>query len=357
MLLTFSLGNVAWAKPFIESIEVAPNPLIEGQSFTVTVKSSTDVTQAEATVDFKYCNSQSDITLTKNGANWVGTGLVPADLRLRPDKKEALIRAIVFNGEGQHDQDSIRVDVQKPTVTAVFAGGVLTVTGDNRDNALTVSRDAAGTLLVNNSAIPITGGIATTANTTLIKMFGLKGNDTLIVDDAAGPMPPSNLFGGDGDDTLIGSNNTDLLDGGAGNDTLSGRGGDDQLFGGPGNDTLTGGTGVDQIFGGPDNDTIVWNPGDNSDLVEGDEGDDTLAFNCANIAELIDLSANGTRLRLARNVGNIVMDCNAIEHVVVRMLGGADQLSVNDLTGVQLQDVLVDLGVNGVGDGFPDSVA
>src|SRR4051812_49157387 len=44
------------------------------------------------------------------------------------------------------------------SVTAAFAGGVLTVTGDNNANAITVSRDAAGPLLVNSGAVAIGGG-------------------------------------------------------------------------------------------------------------------------------------------------------------------------------------------------------
>ena len=52
----------------------------------------------------------------------------------------------------------------------------------------------------------------------------------------------------------------------------------------------------------------MWNPGDGSDTVEGQAGTDTMLFNGANIAEKIDLSANGGRLRFTRDVGNIAMD-------------------------------------------------
>ena len=44
---------------------------------------------------------------------------------------------------------------------------------------------------------------------------------------------------------------------------------------------------------GAGNDTFVWNPGDDNDTVEGQAGIDTLLFNGANIAENIDISANG----------------------------------------------------------------
>src|SRR4051794_2262866 len=71
-----------------------------------------------------------------------------------------------------------------PAVTATFsaAQGVLTVTGDEQDNSLAVSFDAAGSIVVNSDAlfVPVQGGPATAANTRLIKIFGLGGNDQLI---------------------------------------------------------------------------------------------------------------------------------------------------------------------------------
>ena len=60
------------------------------------------------------------------------------------------------------------------SVNAVFTpgGGVLHVLGDNLDNAIQISRDAAGKLLVNGGAVAIVGGTATVANTSLIQIFG-----------------------------------------------------------------------------------------------------------------------------------------------------------------------------------------
>ena len=42
-------------------------------------------------------------------------------------------------------------------------------------------------------------------------------------------------------------------------------------------------------------------------------GNDTMLFNGSNIAEKIDLSANGNRLRLTRDVGGITMDLDGVE--------------------------------------------
>src|SRR5262245_23787492 len=57
-----------------------------------------------------------------------------------------------------------------PDVTATFsaATGVLTVAGDDLDNTIAVSRNAAGTILVNGGAVAIQGRPATVANTSKI---------------------------------------------------------------------------------------------------------------------------------------------------------------------------------------------
>src|SRR5262245_31128673 len=61
-----------------------------------------------------------------------------------------------------------------PAISATFAPGVgvLSVIGDSLDNTITISRDAAGHILVNGGAVPILGGTPTVANTALIDVFG-----------------------------------------------------------------------------------------------------------------------------------------------------------------------------------------
>ena len=163
--------------------------------------------------------------------------------------------------------------------------GLLSVFGDSLDNTITVSRDAAGRILVNGGAVPVLGGTPTVANTTLIQVFGQGGNDTITLDEANGALPAAQLFGGAGNDMLTGGSGNDLLFGQAGNDTLLGKGGNDLLFGGAGNDTLTGGDGDDQVFGEAGNDRMIWNPGDGTDLNEGGDGIDTVEVNGGNGAE------------------------------------------------------------------------
>src|SRR5262245_5154748 len=87
-----------------------------------------------------------------------------------------------------------------PAVTATFAAGTLTVFGDNLDNTITLSRNAAGQILVNGGAVPVLGGTATVANTALMQVFGQGGNDNIALNQANGALPRAFLFGGIGND-------------------------------------------------------------------------------------------------------------------------------------------------------------
>ncbi len=82
-------------------------------------------------------------------------------------------------------------------------------------------------------------------------------------------------YGGPGKDTLQGGSGADELHGGADNDALSGSGGDDTLYGETGNDDLHGGDDVDTLYGGPDDDNVCGDGGD-GDTVLGQAGTDVL---------------------------------------------------------------------------------
>jgi Ca2+-binding RTX toxin-like protein len=104
---------------------------------------------------------------------------------------------------------------------------------------------------------------------------------------------------------------------------------------------------------GAGDDTFVWNPGDGSDTVDGQAGNDTLLFNGANINEKIDISANGTHARFTRDVANITMDLSNIETVDFNALGGADTITVGDLSKTNVKEVNLNLGG---ADGAADTV-
>lgn len=206
--------------------------------------------------------------------------------------------------------------------------GQLTFIGDSLSNQLKISRNAAGQLLGNDGAIPILGGVSTIANTFLIQVFGQSGDDVVILDESNGALPRANIFGGTGDDTLVGGSGGDQLFGQADDDTLLGKGGADFLFGGTGNDTLTGGDADDQVFGESGNDRFIWNPGDDTDTWEGGADTDTAEINGGNGAEVFTATANGTRVRFDRlDPAPFAIDIGTMEHLVVNMNGGDDSFS------------------------------
>src|SRR5829696_3554254 len=213
-------------------------------------------------------------------------------------------------------------------VTASFGSATVTVFGDSLNNTITISRDAAGKILVNGGAVVVAGGTPTVANTTLIQVSGQAGNDTVTLNEADGALPRANLFGGAGNDALTAGSGGDQLFGQAGNDTLLGKGGFDFLFGGTENDMLTGGDADDQVFGEGGNDRMIWNPGDDTDLNEGGAGTDTVEVNGGNGAEVFTVTANGTRVRFDRlNPAPFSLDIGTAENLVLNANGGNDSFS------------------------------
>jgi len=211
---------------------------------------------------------------------------------------------------------------------------------------------------------------------------GTAGNDTVAITGGTGSLSVSGLptsvnisaldgtldslalNSGGGDDTvsaqsLLAGVVSLTIDGGTGNDTITGSQAADVLLGGDGNDHVAGNRGDDVVFLGLDDDTSTWNPGDGSDVIEGQAGSDMLQVNGSNANENITLSANGLRLRFFRDVAAVTMDVDGIEQATYNAIGGADTITVNDLTGTAVQQVTLNLAgvLNGTtGDGQADTV-
>jgi Ca2+-binding RTX toxin-like protein len=246
-------------------------------------------------------------------------------------KKQGRARVVRWLGVGGVIGAGLLFGLSDPAsaaTTASFSGGTLTIFGDNLNNTLTVSRNAAGAILVNGGAVAVVGGTPTVANTALVQVFGQGGNDTVTISEVNGALPRANLFGGAGNDTLTGGAGNDMLFGQSGNDALLGKGGFDFLFGGSENDTLTGGDADDQVFGESDNDRMIWNPGDDTDLNEGGVGSDTVEVNGGNGDEGFTATANGTRVRFDRLApAPFSIDIGTSENLVLNANGGADSFS------------------------------
>ncbi len=215
----------------------------------------------------------------------------------------------------------------------------VTVDGTNADDTINVSGDASGVAV---SGLAAQVAIQHQEPTDALAVNGLGGNDAISAAALAAQAISLTIDGGAGDDTLAGGNGIETLFGGDGDDSIDGNGGNDVAFLGAGDDTF------------------VWDPGDGSDTIEGEDGFfDTMLFNGANVAEQVELSANGNRLKLFRTQGNVTMDTAGVERVDFNALGGADLVTVNDLSGTDVRSVNVDLAGSlggATGDGQPDRV-
>ena len=261
------------------------------------------------------------------------------------------VETVDFNALGGVDivsvDDLTGTDVDHVNVD--LAGSLGGVIGDGATDRVSVSgTTAADAIGVDGDPSSVTvSGLSTVVAiqhqdpTDVLDVQGLGGDDAI----SAAPLAAQSV-------ALV-------LDGGDGNDTLAGGKGIETLLGGDGNDSVDGNGGNDAALLGAGDDTFVWDPGDGSDTIEGGDGADTMLFNGANGAEKVELSANGNRLKFTRDVAGITMDTNGVERVDFNALGGADLVTVNDLSGTDVRSVNVDLaGTLGgaTGDGQPDRV-
>lgn len=156
---------------------------------------------------------------------------------------------------------------------------VWTVLGDrqpgNLDDMIVIERDQQQPqwlqAVVNGEVVSkqLAGNIAE------LRIYAGKGNDHVEVNvsNRATRFRVS-VFGGAGDDYLIGTNGSDLLVGGVGGDFLEGAGGRDRLRGGQGDDMLDGGSGRDWLNGGAGDDSLYGGQG--GDQINGGLGSNIL---------------------------------------------------------------------------------
>ena len=141
----------------------------------------------------------------------------------------------------------------------------------------------------------------------------LGGNDTVIGSADSelilGNDGQDSISGGAGNDTLIGGKDNDFVDGGIGNDSIRGDSNEDIIRGGDGNDSLFGGKGNDQLFG---------DAGD--DFLSGDQGNDTLTGGLGNDRFVL---STGGGLDIITDFGN-----------------GSDFIQVP--AGVSISDILIE---------------
>ena len=297
------------------------------------------------TLQFNGSNVSENVDISANGGRvrlFRNVGNVTTDLNSVERINVAALGGadnIVVHDLSGTGVKQVAVDLASPPGSGTGDGqaDTITVEGTAGSNHISIANSGAS-IAVNGLPAQVTINGAEGANDSLV-LDALGGNDT--IDASAIAAGEINL----------------TIDGGAGNDTITGSQGADTLIGGDGNDSVTGGRGDDVAFLGAGNDSFSWNPGDGSDTVEGQADVDTLLFNGSNAGEKFDISANGSRVRLFRDVGNVTMDLNSVEHIQLATLGGADTVTVGDLTGTGVTQVAVNLAASGGGgDAQADSV-
>ena len=253
----------------------------------------------------------------------------------------AVTTAAAYPAQGaaaQHRPEPVRVRLE---------GGTLRVQGTEANDAIAL-RLAAG----DPTVVQVDLGDDGTADFTFpraaidnIKIAAHGGDDTVRIDDTNGAFTdtiPTRIEGGPGNDTISGGAGAETLVGGAGNDTIDGKGGNDTADLGPGDDSF------------------VWDPGDGSDSIEGQDRAPTRW--CSTVPPLPRRSTyrpTGTGCGSSARPANITMDTHGVEQVDFNALGGADTVTVNDLSRTDVKNVNVDLaGTLGgtTGDGQADRV-
>ena len=110
---------------------------------------------------------------------------------------------------------------------------------------------------------------------------------------------------------------------------------------------------------GAGDDTFVWDPGDGSDVVEGQDGADTMPSTGPAWPRTSTSRPTASGSGSSATQGDITMDLNDTEFIDVQALGGADNAVVNNTTGTDLKRIAFDLEAaigGGAGDGAADSV-
>jgi Ca2+-binding RTX toxin-like protein len=161
---------------------------------------------------------------------------------------------------------------QRALLSAAVAGGVLTVTGTDGDDIISVkaAKDSSGAaiLVVTENVKPAEGeewGAPTVstflqADVSSIVVNAGAGNDVVTIGGRRGAAvsTPATLNGGDGNDLLTGGGGADQINGEAGNDKITGGAGADTMNGGAGNDYINAADGATtDVIDGGDNDPVT----------------------------------------------------------------------------------------------------
>lgn len=151
----------------------------------------------------------------------------------------------------------LRPNAQNASLTDLIWGGTPGVDGAY---FFVAPGSAAVTVLAQFENNALVNRLATVSGVTgKVIAYGYDSSDALVAEFLV--QQAAELFGGNGDDVLVGGLLADVLDGGAGNDILLGgtqaADGGDTLLAGAGRDLLFGHLGADQLHGDGDDDLLA----------------------------------------------------------------------------------------------------
>jgi Ca2+-binding RTX toxin-like protein len=174
--------------------------------------------------------------------------------------------------------------------------------------------------ILKDSGVPLNIIFGGVGDDTLVgsSLAGLDGNDSLSGTDVA-----DQILSGRGDDRVGSGAGDDTVRGDDGNDIMNGNMGFDTIDGGAGNDWLFGGRGYDLLLGGSGNDTLSGDRG--NDTVDGGAGNDVFDFRNGGGFDQIDKFELGDRIELAAGTFFTVQTFS--EHVEIDYAGGSITLT------------------------------
>jgi Ca2+-binding RTX toxin-like protein len=183
------------------------------------------------------------------------------------------------------------------------------------------------------------GGVAVSGLAAVVTVTGADAAQDLLT-----------LSGLAGDDVIDAS----AVSAGVSRTAINGGLGIDLIRGTQGGDAVTGGDGNDYVYLGGGDDAFSWFPGDDSDTVDGQAGADSTQLNGASVAENISVTAVADHVQVTRDIATVSMMLGGVERLELAVAGGADNITVGDLSGTDMTDV--EIGLNG-SLGGPDAAA
>ena len=151
---------------------------------------STALCATDPALNVGLVRTNQSITLS-----WTGANTVPYQIEASSDLTSWSNLGPVMTGNGStlsfatstgnQNSSFFRVTRLFPATpgTASFnpATGLLTIVCDSLHNTINVANNGTGAIVINGGAIPITGGVATIANTVLIQILGTPGDDYISI--------------------------------------------------------------------------------------------------------------------------------------------------------------------------------